>query len=387
MEKQTRDISDSFISAQDWTHLVHLCAAITRNNTVAEDLAQETVLEAWRHRQELREPEKRMQWLSGIARNICLRWFRKRGQELAHLTNVETYAEQNTFMLEETLVDDYDIELELERKELVELLDRAMALLPAETRTVLVKRYVEESPLAEVAAQLGTNTSAVAMRIQRGKLALRKVLTNEMGQEIATYGVSTGDGWERTPIWCYHCGQAHLLGKRKPDEGELLLKCPSCCPNVDDWLNENRLPILQGIKGYKPLLSRLAVWCNNYYRTGLSNETTLCVECGQATFVKLFSPEDTPMGFHAKGHGVSIVCTSCAASCNTLLAPLVLELPEGRRFSQSYPRLRTLPEQYIETDGREAIITRYERISDSAFFTVISALNTYEVLRVHGGRE
>ncbi len=387
MEQQTSNISGSFISSQEWTRLVRLCATMTSNKDIAEDLAQETMLEAWRHKHELRNPEKRLQWLSGIARNVCLRWFRTRGRELAPLANTETYPEQDTFTLEETLVDDYDIEVELERKELIELLDRAMAYLPAETRAVLVKRYVEESSLAEVAAQLGTNTSAVVMRIQRGKLALRKVLTNEMGQEIATYGLSIGDGWEQTPIWCHACGQHRLLGKRNSSEGELLLKCPACSPGTDDLVSENRLPILQGIKGYKPLLSRLAVWCNNYYRTGLSSGVTHCIECGQATFVKLFPPEDIPVGFHGKGHGVSIVCPSCTASCNTLLAPLVLELPEGQRFLQAYPRLRMLPEQYVEADGREAIITRYESIRDNACFAVVSALDTYEVLRIHGGRE
>ena len=387
MEQQTSNISGSFISSQEWARLVRLCATMTSNKDVAEDLAQETMLEAWCHKHELRNPEKRTQWLSGIARNVCLRWFRTRGRELAHLTYIETYPEQDTSPLEETLVDDYDIEVELARKELVELLDRAMAYLPAETRVVLVKRYVEESPLAEVAAQLGTNTSVVAMRIQRGKLALRKVLTNEMSQEISLYGAYTTNGWEETPIWCHICGHHHLLGKRDSSEGKLLLKCPACSPDADDLVSENRLPILQGIKGYKPLLSRLAVWCNNYYRTGLKNGTTLCVECGQATFVKLFPPEDTPIGFRAKGHGVSIVCPSCEASYNTLLAPLVLELPEGQRFLRAYPRLRMLPEQYVEADGREAIITCYESIHESACFTVVSALDTYEVLRIHGENE
>src|SRR6266567_3288194 len=54
--------------------LVRLCTTITGNGDVAEDLAQETLLEAWRHLHELRDPERRAQWLSGIARNVCLRF-------------------------------------------------------------------------------------------------------------------------------------------------------------------------------------------------------------------------------------------------------------------------------------------------------------------------
>ncbi len=206
-----------------------------------------------------------------------------------------------------------------------------------------------------------------------------------MSQEISPYSTYTTNGWEETPIWCYHCGQHRLLGRRNSSEGKLLLKCPACSPGADDLVNENHLPILRGIKGYKPLLSRLAIWCNSYYRTGLSNGITPCIECGQETFTKVFSPEDAPMGFRGKGYGLSIVCTSCTASCNTLLAPLVLELPEGQRFLQAYPRLRMLPEQFVEADGREAIITRYESIRDGTCFTVVSSLDTYEVLHIHGG--
>lgn len=89
--------------------------------------------------------------------------------------------------LKHAFADPFDIEVELERKELIALLDRAMSALPPETRTALVKHYVEESPLAEIAAQLGMNAGAIAMRLQRGRLALRRVLTTRLQDEIASY--------------------------------------------------------------------------------------------------------------------------------------------------------------------------------------------------------
>ena len=384
MEQQINNTSSSFISSQEWTRLVRLCATITGNKDVAEDLAQETMLEAWRHKYELRNLEKRTQWLSGIARNVCLRWLRTRGRDLAHLVNSETYTKQDTPTLEETLVDDYDIEVELERKELIELLDRAMALLPSETRAILVKRYVEESPLAEVAAQLGTNTSAVAMRIQRGKLALRKVLMNEMSQEISPYSTYTTNGWEETPIWCYHCGQHRLLGRRNSSEGELLLKCPKCSPGADDWVSQNHIPVLQGIKGYKPLFSRLLLWCDNYYRNGLNNDTAFCPECGHPLSIHIGTPPSWVAACMKNTHKrmVNILCTFCDSQSSTHLEGLVLALPEGRQFLQTYPRIRTLPRQHLETEGREAIITSFESITNNARFTVVSASDTYEVLHI-----
>jgi len=386
MEKQIQDIAGSFISTQEWARLVRLCATITHEREVAEDLAQETMLEAWRHQHTLRDPEKQAQWLSGIARNVCLRWQRKIGRELAHSSIINASSHrQEIALLEETLVDDYDIEIELERKELIELLDRAMALLPQETRTVLVKRYVEESPLAEVAAQLGTNTSAVAMRLQRGKLALRRVLTKEMRQESVLYGV-TIDEWEKTPLWCYFCGQHRLLGKRNSSEGELLLKCPGCSRGEEDLVSQNHLPALQGLKAYKPLLSRLMIWCNNYYRTGLSNGTVPCEECGRNLAVHIGPPLLYTLKYlrERNERTVNIRCMSCNSICTTPLESLVLTLPEGRQFWQKHPRIRTLPRQYIEAEGCSAIVTRFESVTENAQLTVISAQDNYEVLHIDG---
>ena len=388
MEKQIQDIPGSFVSAHEWARLVRLCAVITNDGDIAEDLAQETILEAWRHRHALRDLEKQSQWLSGIARNICLRWQRKIGRELAHSAIVHTSViGQEMSLLEETLADDYDIEIELERKELSELLDRAMALLPQETRTVLVKRYVEESPLAEVAAQLGTNTSAVAMRLQRGKLALRRVLTKEMSQDISPYRMSTTAGWEETPLWCYFCGQHRLQGKRNPSEGELLLRCPGCSRDADDLISRNSLPTLQGVKGYKPLFSRLMNWCDSYYRTGLSQGVIACEGCVRNLAVCIAPPPLYALTYLQEKNEptVNICCKSCNSTFTTPLEHLSLTLPEGRRFWQKHPRIRTLPKQYIEADGREAILTRFESVTENAQLTVISAQDNYEVLHIYGG--
>ena len=64
------------------SRLVRLCAGLTGDVEAAEDLAQETLLEAWRHMHHLRADDGYARWLSAIARNVCLRWERRRGREL-----------------------------------------------------------------------------------------------------------------------------------------------------------------------------------------------------------------------------------------------------------------------------------------------------------------
>lgn len=280
MERQTLEGSGTFVSPEERMGLLGFCLGITKNRDAAEDLVQETLLEAWLHEVALRDATKRAQWLYGIARNVCLRWLRRRGRDAAHLIEFRVGSGDSEVLaadLENVLADDLDIEVELEHREMVELLDRALALLPVETRAVLVKRYVEESPLAELAEQLGTNSSAVAMRLQRGKLALRRVLTTELRQEIAPYALlSTADEWEETPIWCHLRGRHRLRGKRDASEGKLLFKCPYCSPDANELLSYNELPTLKGIKGYKPLVSRLKNWCEQNYRAGLRDGSITC---------------------------------------------------------------------------------------------------------------
>src|SRR5262252_5873402 len=65
--------------------LVRLCACLTGDWDAAEDLAQETLVEAWRALEKLRDPDGLAPWLSAIARNVCKRWQRQRGRDLAHL--------------------------------------------------------------------------------------------------------------------------------------------------------------------------------------------------------------------------------------------------------------------------------------------------------------
>ena len=49
MEHYLREGTSTFVSLDERTRLVQLCARIVGDREAAEDLAQETLLEAWRH--------------------------------------------------------------------------------------------------------------------------------------------------------------------------------------------------------------------------------------------------------------------------------------------------------------------------------------------------
>lgn len=398
MEYQIGGIATDFLSPEERSRLVGLCRKLTGNADVAEDLAQETLLLAWRGFEGLREPEKRSQWIAGIAHNVSLRWLRQQGRDQAHNLLVPfSQNEPGTTTLEELVADEFDLEIELERRELVTLLDRAMALLPEETRAVLIKRYIEESPLAEIAEQLETNASAVAMRLQRGKLALRKVLTEEMQEETAAYTQAAhAQTWEQTSLWCTLCGQHRLLGRKQPERGMLYLKCPSCSPG-NQVLSENEsIPVLKGVKSFKPAFTRLGEWCHTFYRQALHDGSMLCDTCKGNMTVKISPAENiSQLGRLSQGPQiwsgcfderlVCVLCQSCQSICCICLEALSLFLPEGRAFLRAHPRIHLLPYRAIEFAGHPAIVTHFESLNETASFEVISDARTFEVLKIVGG--
>ncbi len=398
MEMQISGIAEEFLSPQERARLVGLCGKLTGNQDIAEDLAQETLFLVWRHIQELRDQEKRAQWISGIARNVSLRWLRQHGRDQAH--RIELFAseeDQGAATLEELVTDEFDLEVELERRELVNLLDRALALLPDETRSVLVKHYVEESPLAEIAEQLGTNPSAIAMRLQRGRLALRKVLTSDMQQAMQAYTtLATPQMWEQTSLWCNLCGKHRLLGRKQPERGLLYLKCPACSPGNEVLSKSEQLPVLKGVKTYKPAYTRLLEWSHDYYRQALRDGSSVCDTCGQRNQTRLGPAEEVrelswlnqdslKWVWGQNERLVAVTCAHCQSTNCTTLESLCLSLPEGRAFSRIHPRIHQLPYHTIEFAGRSAIVTRFESVIDPASFEIISDYETYEVLKIYGG--
>jgi RNA polymerase sigma-70 factor (ECF subfamily) len=186
----------------------------------AEDLAQEKLVTAWRRPHRLTETDRpggAEAWLNAIARNVCRRWLRARG--LAPLPVAEPDPGEA-----------HDLDSVLEREELVELLDRALGLLPAATRDALVGHYVEELSHAEIATRLGTSADAVSMRVSRGRSRLRYLLETRFAGDALAEGWTGryGAGWRATRLRCVDCGRAGV--EVRQDDAEVAFRCRLCDP-------------------------------------------------------------------------------------------------------------------------------------------------------------
>ena len=138
---------------------------------IAEEITQDTFLQAHKKLASLKNPSQFAGWLYVITDRLCRSWFRKRQ---LHTQSLETISEET---LEETAYANYDREqregtaVEHRRR----IVQRLMAKLPESERTVMVLYYLGEMTCEEISKFLGVSSNTVRSRLQRG----RKRLQNE----------------------------------------------------------------------------------------------------------------------------------------------------------------------------------------------------------------
>lgn len=357
--------------------IVRLCYKLTGNLDVAEDLAQETMLEAFRNAHKLHDPSGYTKWLYSIARNVCMRWNHRQGRDISRmLTTSEDQDFPNT-------TEDYDLDVELDRRELVALLDRAMAMLPPDSREVLVERYVNESSHAEIAERLGLTGPAVAKRLERGRLRLKSVLSTNLIHESSHLGIEDKlyDDWDETGMWCPMCGKRHLLAKFM-SSSDLWLICKPCegivaTLPVSLFTNGGSAEMYRGTKGYASALRKKMEHHWQIDGGGIGSRIIRCPRCA--------CPMTHRIGYErlCGGHFAICMCESCRTGWYLNPDSLLLASPEGQAFWREHPRMRNLPEREIEAAGVPALLTGFESMTGSAKIEGIFVRDTFEPIRIH----
>jgi RNA polymerase sigma-70 factor, ECF subfamily len=150
--------------------------SIVKNETDAEDGAQEAVISAYRHLGSFRGDAKFSTWLTMIAINEGRKRLRKAKGRAEDSIDEQTEDQEGGYT-PAPLTDWREIPLEaLERKELREALRVAVAELPDIYRQIFVLRDLEELNIEETAEALGISTSAVKVRLHRARIMLQKRL-------------------------------------------------------------------------------------------------------------------------------------------------------------------------------------------------------------------
>ena len=358
------------------TRLVRLCSGIVYDRAVAEDLAQETMLEAWRLRGRLSDPSGAEAWLNAIARNICRRWLRAQGR--AGLRRGDLAAEPDTAVQADQL------DAVLEREELVELLDRALSLLPAATRETLVAHYVEELSHAEIAQRIGASPDAVSMRISRGRRRLRFLLETRFADDVLaeSWMGRNETGWRPTRLRCVDCGSSAMWLRQRNDE--IAFRCRTCDPTGLAVRLPLDTPVFAGLVGglRRPsaIQARTARWSLEYWSPTSNGGRVRCVRCDHVVPTQQYAREDRPTWSCRNGWYAD--CPSCGEQVSGSIGGLALAMPEVQAARRREPRLRALPVRDVVRDGQPAKIVGFAGPDGVEVASVVFLRDSFRLVHV-----
>jgi RNA polymerase sigma-70 factor (ECF subfamily) len=146
----------------DWDEVHRTCLRFAyryaKNRTEAEDIAQDSMVRAWRRRTTLRKSDARRSWLATIVRNEALREFGRNRPDPIDTIEVAHGA------------DDERVLATVERADL----HAALARLNKRDRQLVRLRYDEDLTQEGIARRLGIPVGTVKVRLHRVRAKLRR---------------------------------------------------------------------------------------------------------------------------------------------------------------------------------------------------------------------
>ncbi len=152
--------------------IVSYAAAIVRDASVAEDVAQETFVRVWKSLPSFRGESAFKTWLYRIASNVARTQLERSGRQ-ARVGSESLDDEDAPLRTGDVSSGAADVETTLAAREAI---NHALAQLPAELRVAVVLRDVEGLDYKEIAEVTGAPLGTVESRIFRARRRLRSLL-------------------------------------------------------------------------------------------------------------------------------------------------------------------------------------------------------------------
>jgi len=152
-----------------------MALSFMKNESDAEDVAQEAFLKAFRKLIDFRGQAKFSTWLISITLNEARGRLRRQG--LVRMESLDETPEEGGHISPALLRDWREIPSEaLERKEVRQMLEEAIGNLSPLYQEVLLLRDVEEFSIEETAMALAITTGNVKVRLHRARMMMQKEL-------------------------------------------------------------------------------------------------------------------------------------------------------------------------------------------------------------------
>jgi RNA polymerase sigma-70 factor (ECF subfamily) len=161
------------LAKQNEAMLLAYLLAIVPDRALAEDVAQQSFLIAYRKLDELHDPAAFPAWLRGIARLEALSALRRQARELPHEPAALQQLDDAYRLFEEARP------AENWEERFAHLRD-CFDQLPGPLREVCQRHYFEDAKARDIAAALEASLAAVLKRLERARTALRECIQQKL---------------------------------------------------------------------------------------------------------------------------------------------------------------------------------------------------------------
>ena len=166
---------DLFTIHDQYYHRVRkFILASVKNESVADDLIQETFIKIQENLNTVRDPEKISSWIFRIAYHLCQDHFRNLKK-----SSTQEEIHDGLVNLEET-----PIQKKLEQEEMSRCVQDQLTLLPESMRSVLIFADVMDFTHQEIAAILGLTVENVKVRVHRARKKMKDILKEKCTFEV-----------------------------------------------------------------------------------------------------------------------------------------------------------------------------------------------------------
>jgi RNA polymerase sigma-70 factor, ECF subfamily len=155
--------------------------SMMRNEEEAVDLSQEAWVKGWQRLRQFQGEASFGTWMTRVVINLCLDQLRK--QKRQRTESIEAMDEESGGVERQMPVVTSNPTAGLERAELRQRIDRALALLSHEHRTVLVLHEFEEMEYKEIARTMGCSIGTVMSRLFYARRKLAALLADLKKQD------------------------------------------------------------------------------------------------------------------------------------------------------------------------------------------------------------
>jgi RNA polymerase sigma-70 factor (ECF subfamily) len=179
---EPRDVALPLLVEAYGGRLLSTARRLCGNAHEAEDLVQETFLQAYRNWHQFEGRAKASTWLFTIASRLCQRMHRRKSGEPRRTESLETLLPFGEDVIGVVPREDDALEAQI-RREGRERVERAIAELPDDFRMPLVLKELVGLPVEEVATILEIKPATIKTRLHRARLRIRKALEESLPRE------------------------------------------------------------------------------------------------------------------------------------------------------------------------------------------------------------